>query len=841
MGQFCITVTALLFLGFGAAGFAQVINATLTGTVTDATGALIPGVEVMATQTETGVATTVITNEAGTYRFGSLQPGPYKVSAALPGFQPQAFQLTLGTGAQIRQNFNLQVGTVAQSVEVSIAADQLLTAVSSSVGNVLPERQVEDLPLVGRNVMNFANIMPGVVNTGGTQATFAGINTGGSGNINLQLDGMTVNNGRFTSGLASATSINPDMVDEVRVIVAAVDVEGRGSGQVQIRTRSGTNQFHGGAVWNVRNSALNANSWSNNRQGLPITWFNRHQYTASLGGPIIKNKTFFFGLFDGQNGAQKQSVDATVLTPMARQGIFRFFPGVNNGNSETTPSGSGNTRIAPVVDAAGNPLDWTRISGATGPLQSFNVFGDSLNPGDPNRTRIDPTGFMQKLIAKMPLPNAFNSGASCTAQVPCDGLNTATHRWTRRTIAGGGGTGTDPDQFRRWQYNIKIDHSFNANHKLTGSWIEEHRYSDNNGLSPWPTGWNGEVTSDPSVKSLQLTSTLTPTLLNEFRFGRRITTVHSAPAYSRYKEAFDFMTMINGTPVMQHPVLFQNHLIACAGFCNDFGDKSPLSSYTETLSWTKGAHAFKFGTEFRYAATVGWSPNFVIPHANGGAGDAPVQGIDRIPGLLSGQNLTLAQNLLLSLSGSVADVQQRFELREPTDANFSDFRTTYFNPDNPTGTYGRIRDTRQNEFNFFIKDDWRVTPNLTLNLGVRYDLMRVPYFLSAKGNGYTAGIEGGNMAVFGYSGRTFGEAWMSGGGPQKGDLTRTILIGPKTNHTNQGVWPTDKNNFAPAVGFAWSPSFGGKDKTTIRGGYQIAYQLPGNSLSWIDLDIGNMP
>src|SRR5439155_17639658 len=207
MRQFCITVTALLFLGFGAAGFAQVINATLTGTVTDATGALIPGVEVMATQTETGVATTVITNEAGTYRFGSLQPGPYKVSAALPGFQPQAFQLTLGTGAQIRQNVNLQVGTVPQIVEVSIAADQLLTAVSSSVGNVLPERQVVDLPLVGRNVMDLATIMPGVRGDGGSTTTFAGIPAGGSANVNVQLDGMTVNNGRHTQGLAAATNI----------------------------------------------------------------------------------------------------------------------------------------------------------------------------------------------------------------------------------------------------------------------------------------------------------------------------------------------------------------------------------------------------------------------------------------------------------------------------------------------------------------------------------------------------------------------------------------------------------------------------------------------------------
>jgi hypothetical protein len=831
----------LLCFALGVTGFAQVINATLSGTVADTSGALVPGVEVTASNTGTGVVTTVLTNEAGTYRFGSLQPGPYKVSASLTGFQTQAFQVTLGTGQQIRQNFNLQVGAVAQAVEVSIAADQLLTAVSSSVGNVLPEKQVEDLPLVGRNVMNFATILPGVQGTGGANTTFAGITAGGSGNVNLQLDGMTVNNGRFTGGLAAATAINPDMVDEVRIVVAAVDVESRGSGQVQVRTRSGTNQFHGAAVWNVRNSTLNANSWANNRQGIPITWFNRHQYTASLGGPIIKNKTFFFGLFDGQNGAQKQSVDAVVLTDPARQGIFRYFPGVNNGNADATIAGAGNTRVAPVVDKLGNALDFGRIPGATGPMQSLSVFGDAINPGDPNRRRIDPSGFMQKLIAKMPKANAFD-GPSTNGGVAVDGLNTAIHRWTRRTIAGGGGIGTDPDQFRRREFSVKIDHNFNANHKLTGSWIQEHRYSDNNGLSPWPTGWNGEVTTDPSVKSLQLTSTLSPTILNEFRFGRRITTIHSAPAYSVSKEAFDFMTVINGTPVMQHPMLFTNHLIACGGFCNDFGDKSPLSSYTETLAWTKGSHAFKFGTEFRYAATVGWSPNFVIPHANGGSGDVPVRGIDTIPDLrVLSNNLALAQNLLLSLSGSVSDIQQRFELREPADTKFSDYRDTYLNPANPKGSYGRIRDTRQNEFNFFVKDDWRVTPNFTLNLGVRYDLMRVPYFLSAKGNGYTAGIEGGNMAVFGYSGRSFSEAWMTGGGPQRGDLTKTTLIGPKTSKSSQGVWPSDKNNFAPAIGFAWSPSFWGKDKTTVRGGYQVAYQLPGNSLSWIDLDIGNMP
>src|SRR5438552_18356809 len=135
---------AVVCLFFAMDGFAQVINATLSGTVTDATGALIPGVEITATETETGVVSTGVTNEAGTYQFPSLQPGPYRVAASLPGFQSQIFQITLGTSQQIRQNFTLQVGAVAQAVEVSVAADQLLTTLSSSVGHPFPQGQAAD-------------------------------------------------------------------------------------------------------------------------------------------------------------------------------------------------------------------------------------------------------------------------------------------------------------------------------------------------------------------------------------------------------------------------------------------------------------------------------------------------------------------------------------------------------------------------------------------------------------------------------------------------------------------------------------------------------------------------
>src|SRR5213592_3796272 len=188
MKGLCAGAVAVACLLFAMSGFAQVINATLSGTVTDATGALIPGVEITATQTETGVVSTALTNESGTYQFPSLQPGPYRVNASLAGFQSQIFQITLGTSQQIRQNFTLQVGAVAQSVEVSVAADQLLTAQSSSVGNALAQKQVVDLPIVGRNVMDIATrVIPGVRGDGHADTTFAGITTTGGGNVGISM------------------------------------------------------------------------------------------------------------------------------------------------------------------------------------------------------------------------------------------------------------------------------------------------------------------------------------------------------------------------------------------------------------------------------------------------------------------------------------------------------------------------------------------------------------------------------------------------------------------------------------------------------------------------------
>src|SRR5256712_635937 len=384
-----VSAVALLCLVLSTHTFSQTSNATLGGTISDASGALIPGVTITATNTATGIVTTVLTNEAGAYQFASLQTGSYAVTAELPGFQTQTRSgIALGVSQQVRLNFTLQVGAVAQAVEVSVTADTLIATTSSSVGTVLPEYKVRDLPLGGRNVMGLLGTTNG---TGPTDDNFEGNFAGGRlSAVNVTRDGFNVTDGRYNYGALTSTYTSPDLVEEIRIITAPVDAEfGRGSGQVQMVTRSGTNQFRSSAFWTNRNSALDASKWFNNFNGVPKDYENRSQFGARLGGPIIKNKTFFFVLVDEQRYIIRQTFVGTVLTPLARQGIFRFFPGADNQNA---------TQLNPAVDRNGNPV---RPSSATGDLQQFSVFGR-----DSSRPCFDPSGSIQKtLLARMPMPN----------------------------------------------------------------------------------------------------------------------------------------------------------------------------------------------------------------------------------------------------------------------------------------------------------------------------------------------------------------------------------------------------------------------------------------------------
>ena len=219
------------------------------------------------------------------------------------------------------------------------------------------------------------------------RARFAGISTS---YVNTTRDGISVTENRYINGVSSTTLINPDLVGEMRVILTPVDAEtGRGNGQVQILTRSGTNQFTGSAVWAVRNSALDANTWSNNNTVVngvwtptKPDWTNRHQATVSYGGPIVKNKTFFFVLYDQQIERRRSTQRPVVLTDCARNGIFRYWEGWANGNTDTATSTVGASPIRASVDFTGNPVaPATNPNGTpyTGQLRYFSVFGPVVN------------------------------------------------------------------------------------------------------------------------------------------------------------------------------------------------------------------------------------------------------------------------------------------------------------------------------------------------------------------------------------------------------------------------------------------------------------------------------
>src|SRR5437867_9331115 len=874
MGTVRIAEALLVFVFFASTPlFSQSSNGTISGTVADATAAVVPGLTVTATNNATGVVTTVLSNDAGVYNFASLLAGVYTIKAELPGFQTQTYtDVQLGNAAQVRLNFTLHVASQAQSVEVTITPDTLLATSSSSVGSVLPERQVRDLPLVSNNVLELTQVLAGVVTTvspvfGANDTKFAGVS---ARDVNVQRDGISVNAPRWPNGIDAGTEIQPDLVGEIKMILAPVDAEmGRGSGQVQIQSRSGTNQFHGAGVWSAKNSVLDANVWENNRTVNPFTgqsagrpWRNFEQATASLGGPIVRNKTHFFVLFDKKWAETKTELNPIVLTPCAQRGIFRYYDTWNNGDALATTTATSSTPVIAVVDNAGNPrAPATNPNGTphNGILRYASVFGPLLNtptrpdcadavvqqgsPWDPYRTGYDATGYVQNVLFKfMPPANSYDIG---------DGLNTAGSRWLR-TLHGATnlfGIGQYP---QRNQINLKLDHYFNTNHKVSGTWSYEHNWADGY-ASNWPNTWIGRNWVKPQILSVNFTSTLSPTIVNEARFGIVRSGVNQiGPLHLEKNNALrDILPKANG--VLWAPYLgagtgdsavnfYFSHIIGGTNFAPAITqiDQSPRYSYADTISWTRGKHAFKTGAEFRITSSKStWTGNAgtggafnnvdTVPGVHGGETQlTPVAGISsrNIPGLAGNAttgNQDRMENLLVFLSGSVGRVGQFRFINRPDQAQkeWSD----------PIKEPRKIRDIHEKEWSLFFKDDWKATNRLTLNLGVRWDYYGPPW----EKNGLTATLRDNGDALFGISGRSFAD-WLRADGRTPAPQSELLFVGPNTPNPGLKVFPRDLNNFGPAVGFALNLD----NRTTVRGGYQLQY-IGGDDFSGIEGIIGNPP
>ena len=879
MRKYCIAIASLIILLFSVQAFSQSSAASLSGTVMDATSAILPGAKVTATNVATGIVSTAVSNNAGIYNLPGLLPGTYKVTVEKSGFQIRTYtDVQLGNAAQVRLNCNLQITGIEQVVEVNVAAEGLILEASSSTGDLLVEKSVQELPLVNNNALDLVRTMSGYIPTSGN-AVFGANDTAVGGvsvaNLNLQRDGVDISDVRMPAGIHSPTQINPDMVGEFRMILSPVDAEmGRGNAQIQVLTKSGGNAFHGAAVWNIQNSALDSNQWDYNRKSIAAPWRNLNQYTVSASGPIIKNKTFFFALFDQQIARLRDAYNARALTPCAQKGIFRYFDNWNNGNINQTLTVTGTASYA-AVDVAGNPItppallpsmldaqgnhlpNWQPHNGI---LRYASVFGRMLktpttndcsdfNPAtdvaagtnwDPYRTQVDTTGFIDSFMAQMPAANNYDLAGT-------DGLNTAGARWTRGTRGADNMYGIGEDNQRK-QINIKIDHLFNDSNKIGVSYSLEKNWADNN-FKVWPDGYGGRTERQPQVLTVNLMSTIKPTLLNEARFGIMRTGNNGYFPLENPEtgqELLDKLPKVNGLPLVITPGAGgAQFAVASSNFFGGRGgllgwtnkDLSPRWTYADNVTWIKDKHTFKGGAELRLNRTKStvWGTNWgmnINPYATGGdAVGLAVQGINstNMPGLAGTQtsgNQLLMQNVLSLLSGSLASVSQLYFINSSQDlSSWSD----------PLAQGQKIRDIRQKEIALFFKDDWKVHPNLTLNLGLRYEYYGVPFLK----DGLTAGLKGGGNALYGISGRNWDEAFWNPGA--RADMTELIFVGPDSPNSDQSVYSKDLNNFGPAVGFAWTLPWFGKGKTTLRGGYQISYVGGGQTNTTSEGIIANPP
>jgi hypothetical protein len=464
---------------------------------------------------------------------------------------------------------------------------------------------------------------------------------------------------------------------------------------------------------------------------------------------------------------------------------------------------------------------------------------------DPFRTKLDPTGLISRTTALMPAPNDFTNASGQLTGV--DGLNIASYRYVRgfrgldNLFSVGESTGD------RKQINGRVDHNFNQQHKANFNFSYE-RVSSDDVVAGLPGTWSNENFHRPIVMNAGFVSTLSAALVNEVKFGYHRTGTNVIAPWDRdvnqeginkylppNVNGFRVLPDITATLGLCSPITGARPPGNCAPVAAALGggaitatatDKSPLWTYGDTFSWTKGKHSYKFGGEIRFASSTTRSssqgagtfftnfkaPAVVVVGATPGAplavsGSTAIANTNPAMSGLGATDAGRARNLLNFLSGSLASVNNLYWLTDPKTTTFSDYRTDAF----VTNTIN------QREFDFFVKDDYKIRTNLTLNLGLRYEWYGVPF----SADGLAVRPVDGGAAAFGISGRDF-SSWMNPGA--RAAQTTLQFVGPHSPNPDKSVYNNDWNNFGPAIGFAWQVPWLGKDKTTIRGGYQITYQ-----------------
>ena len=395
MAQSRKSAAVALLLMASSAMYGQGVTGRIYGTVQDQSRATIPGATVTVKNQETGYHAEVPTGQGGEYVVPNMPPGKYTVTVTAAGFKAaESKDVVVIVNGLTALDFSLQIGARTETVQVD-ASGQLVDTVTSSMGNDLSTRQINALPLFGRVYSQLVQVMPGAVKTGIGSSAESGSGIGANGSITASVNGIVYQGTTFTlDGVSDMElenafqNVTPPMDDIAEVRVSgnnsSADVGAYGGAQVNAMIKSGTNQFHGSAFEFYRSQSLNANTWANDLIGAPKAPYKANQYGGSLGGPIKKNKIFFFAGFEGLQLNNGVTYTYTVPTPMQANGYFptNYFTKPIYDPLTGSSAGAGtNPNPFPIVTLPGGTYGCSGAGTATTP--ACTAYQISTNRWDP--------------------------------------------------------------------------------------------------------------------------------------------------------------------------------------------------------------------------------------------------------------------------------------------------------------------------------------------------------------------------------------------------------------------------------------------------------------------------
>ncbi len=775
--------------------FGQIDQGAIRGTVLDQTGAVVPGAKVTLKNQDTGLTLDVLTAQDGAYSFSPIKIGTYTVSVSKPGFQTVTHpDIDVHVNEQVKADFTLTPGQVTQTVEVTSALPLLQTQ-SSTVGQDITSQQVNDLPLNGRNYTFLAQISAGVttMQSGRVQGT-GGFTANGlpwSHNSYL-LDGIDNNNDTvdYLNGAAFVILTPPDAVQEVNVQTSNFNAEyGRaGSAVINATTKSGTNKLQGDLWEYLRNDALDANTWANNRLGAAKPELRFNQFGFTVGGPVVlphiyngRNKTFFFGDYQGTRIAQKSLHNPTVPTNAERNSGFTNFQdqiltqtGTRSDDlGRTFPNGAildpATTRavtkgaVDPVTGLVATTTGYVRdpfFQGSVRGITNFATPGNELLMNILPANRLDPNAI--KLLSAFPLQN---------------------------TSATNGGRSSNffellPLSDRTNQFDVRVDQNFSDKDQMfvRAGYAGRTRFIPGDFTGPIDnSGFGSGNFIDQSINAaISETHLFSPTMINEARIGySRLTDSANPPVANAtgIPQQFGIQGVPQGASLGGLPYLNIGGVTAIGPgeFASPNTRVSDTRQITENLTKIRGPHTFKGGFEAQFIRFAFDDPRDPRGRLDFGSNYTSIPG---------GGGLGLGEADLL-LTPIAATVPNGVNYEGGPNMILIDSLTA---PDNVRHYYGA-----------YFQDDWKITRNFTLNLGLRWE------FFGVLRNRY------GNEANF--QPAPFGQPgslYVISSSAQNIPLSPAFLAQLKQDGIGlsyssvPGLINTPKDNFAPRIGFAYN-------------------------------------